>query len=80
MMDYGCVEAQFRSLVTAFVVACVLLAFSVAMLFNATIMVGFTNYTYYRKIPTTCCTVLASGGESLINSGAWCDIWGDVEP
>ena len=58
----------------------VLLACSAAMLFKATRIVGSTAHTQYIKVPTTCCTVLASGGSSLDDSGTWCASCGAVEP
>ena len=65
---------------TALVVASVLSACSATMLFKATRIVVSTARTQYRKVPTTYCTVLASGGASLGDSGDCCDSCGAVEP
>ena len=64
---------------TDLAVASVLFACSEAMMFKATNIVVLTARKKYRKVTTTCCTVLASGRASLGDSGTWCASCGAVE-
>ena len=57
-----------------------LFACSEAILFKSTNIVGSTARTQYIKLPTTCCTVLASGGAISGYSGDWCANCGAMEP
>ena len=54
---------------TDLAVASVMFDCYAAMLFKATSILGLTACELYRKSPTTCCTVLASGRLAWVIQG-----------